>query len=125
MKGVPSFVVESMTRRDLSSVRGDFWAKSVEILVFPIPIGYMLVYFSFFLLICEYSIDSSRMMGNFFQVLKFKWLFLKLMPRSHQMFYPVAPMILLGIMLRNRCKSTTFHTIITEDADKQCFNWPV
>jgi hypothetical protein len=40
-----------------------------------------------------------------------------LMPRSHQISYPVLAVKLLGIMLRNRCWPTTFHTITTEDAD--------
>ena len=49
-----------------------------------------------------------------------------LMPRSHQTFRPVPTVKLLGIMLRNRCWSTTtFHTITTVDADRWCHKWLV
>ena len=41
-----------------------------------------------------------------------------LMPQSHQIFHMVLVMKLLGIVLRNRCWPTTFHTITAEDADK-------
>ena len=41
-----------------------------------------------------------------------------LMPRSHQTFRPVLAVKLLGIILRNRCWSTPFHTITTEDAER-------
>ena len=47
------------------------------------------------------------------------------MPPSHQNFRPVPAVILLGIMLKNRCWPTTFHTITTEDADGWCQNWLV
>ena len=40
-----------------------------------------------------------------------------LMPRSHQISYPVLAVKLLGIMLRNRCWPITFHTITTEVTD--------
>ena len=40
--------------------------------------------------------------------------------RSHQTFRPVLAVKLLGIMLRNRCWPTTFHTITAEDADGWC-----
>ena len=42
------------------------------------------------------------------------------MPRSHQTFHPVRAMKLLGIMLRNRCWPTTFHTTLAKDADEWC-----
>ena len=48
-----------------------------------------------------------------------------LMPQSHQTFHPVLAVKLLGIMLRNRCWPTTFHTIATKHADGWCQNWPV
>jgi hypothetical protein len=37
----------------------------------------------------------------------------------------VQAMKLLGFMLRNRCWSITFHTIITGDADGWCLNLTV
>jgi hypothetical protein len=48
-----------------------------------------------------------------------------LMPRSHQTSHPVLTMKLLGIMFRNRCWPTTFHTITAGDADGWCLNWLV
>ena len=47
------------------------------------------------------------------------------MSRSHQTFRLVPAVKKLGIMLRNRCQPTTFHTITTEDADRWCLNWPL
>ena len=41
-------------------------------------------------------------------------------PRSHQSFRPGPTVKLLGIMLRNRCWPTTFHTVIAGDADGLC-----
>ena len=43
-----------------------------------------------------------------------------LMPRPHQTFRPILIVKLMGIMLRNRCWATTFHTIIIEDVDGWC-----
>ena len=48
-----------------------------------------------------------------------------LMPRSHQTFRPVPTVQLLGIMFRNRCWLTIFHTITTRDADGRCQKRPV
>ena len=48
-----------------------------------------------------------------------------LMPRWHQIFCSVLDMKLLGIMLRNRCWSTTFLTITVGDANGWCRNWPM
>jgi hypothetical protein len=42
------------------------------------------------------------------------------MPRSHQTFYPVTTVKLLGIMFRSRRWPTTFHTITAGDADGWC-----
>ena len=47
------------------------------------------------------------------------------LPWSHQTFRPVSAVKLLGIMFRNRCWPTTFHTITTGDADGWCLNRPV
>ena len=44
----------------------------------------------------------------------------KFMPPSHQTFRPVWAMNLLGILLRNRCWLTTFHTITAGHADEWC-----
>ena len=61
------------------SVRGDFWASSdIKVHVFPSPTGNMLWSFSFLFWFGIYSLDSSKMMGNFHEVLKFNCLFLKL-----------------------------------------------
>ena len=49
----------------------------------------------------------------------------RLMPRSHQTFRPIPTMKIVGVMLRNRCKPTTFHTITAGGADGWCLNWPV
>ena len=44
-----------------------------------------------------------------------------LMPRSYQTFHPVSVVKLLGIYVqKNRCWSTTFHTITAGDADGWC-----
>ena len=45
--------------------------------------------------------------------------------RSHQSVRPVLVMELLGIVLRNKCWPTTFHTITVGDVDGWCQNWPV
>jgi hypothetical protein len=48
------------------------------------------------------------------------WIILELvllMSRSHQTFRPVSAERLMGIMFRNRCSSTTVHTITAEDVD--------
>ena len=63
-----------------SSDRGDFWALPIEILVLARPTGYMLTSSGFPLLNwgnLSYSIDSSKMIGNFPAVLNFIRLFLK------------------------------------------------
>ena len=39
-----------------------------------------------------------------------------LMPRSQQSFCPILAVKLLGVMVRNRCRPTTFHTVTTGDA---------
>jgi hypothetical protein len=48
-----------------------------------------------------------------------------IMPQSHQTFHPVPTMKLLGIMFKNRCWPTTFHTITAGDANGWCLNWLV
>ena len=48
---------------------------------------------------------------------------LALMP--HQNFPSGSNWEIAGIMLRNRCWPTTFHTVAAEDADGWCLNWPV
>ena len=48
-----------------------------------------------------------------------------MMPRSHQTFRPVPAVTLSGIMLINKCWSTTFHIITVRDADEWCRNWLV
>ena len=48
-----------------------------------------------------------------------------LVSQSHQTFHLVPAVKLLGIMLRNRCRPTTFHTIATEDADGWSHTWLV
>ena len=60
------------------SDRGDFWALLVEILVFASPTSYMFTSSGFSLLNWVYSIDSSKIIGNFLAVLNFNRLFLKL-----------------------------------------------
>ena len=52
-------------------------------------------------------------------------LFLWLGHGSHQTFHLVPAVTLLEIMLRNRCRPTTFHTITTGDTDKWSQKWPV
>ena len=47
------------------------------------------------------------------------------MAQPNQNFGPVPAVKLLGIMLRNRCWPTTFHTITVGDADGWCQNWMV
>ena len=42
------------------------------------------------------------------------------LPRSHQTFRPVITVKLMGIMLRNRCWSTNFHTITVGDVNGWC-----
>ena len=42
------------------------------------------------------------------------------MLQSHQKFHPIPVLKLLGIMLRNRCRPTTFHTITAGNADGWC-----
>ena len=46
--------------------------------VFPSPTSYLLMIFGSLYEIGVYSINSSKMMGNFPEVLNFNWLFLKL-----------------------------------------------
>ena len=48
-----------------------------------------------------------------------------LMLRSHQIFCSVLVAKLLGIIMRNRCWPTTFHTITAGDADGWCQKQPV
>jgi len=65
--------------KDLNtSVWGDFWTKSVKILVFLSPTGYhchLPVYLHQF----EVDLmDSSKEIGNFPEIYNFNWLFLKL-----------------------------------------------
>ena len=62
--------------------------------------------------------DSSKPLGTSTVILNFKWLFLKLMSRSHQTLCRVPTVKLLEIMFRNRCWPTTFHTIAVGDSDK-------
>ena len=62
-----------------------------------------------------YSTDSSKMVGDSLEVSNFNQLFLR--SRSHQTFHLVLAVKLLGIMLKNRCCSTTFHTITTGNVD--------
>ena len=45
------------------------------------------------------------------------WYIPRTRPWSHQTFRPVLVVKLLGIMLRNKCWSITFHIIIARDAD--------
>ena len=52
-------------------------------------------------------------------------LWMPLMPRSHQTLRLVLAVKLLGIMLRNRWRSTTFLTITAGDANGWCRNYPV
>ena len=40
----------------------------------------------------------------------------------HSCFRPVPTVKLLGLMLRNRCWPTTFHTITTRDVDGWCYS---
>ena len=47
------------------------------------------------------------------------------MPRTHQTFHPVQAVKFLGIMFKNRCWSTGFHTITAWDVDGGCQKWPV
>ena len=54
-----------------SSVPGEFWAEPVEILMVASPTGYMLTSSGFPLLKWIYSIDSSKMTGDFPAVLNF------------------------------------------------------
>ena len=61
------------------SIQGGFCAYPVEILVFPSPTGSVLISFCFFFIYFEaYSIYSSRRIDEFFEVLNFNRLFLKL-----------------------------------------------
>ena len=46
-------------------------------------------------------------------------------PWSHRTFRPIPTVKLLGIMFKNRCWPTTFHTITAGDVDGWCVNWPV
>jgi hypothetical protein len=41
--------------------------------------------------------------------------------RSHQTFFPIPIVKLLGIMFRNGCCPTTIHTITVGDADGLCW----
>jgi hypothetical protein len=52
-----------------SNVRGDFWAKLVEILVFPISTVYMWTIFDFLYSIEEHSINSFESIGNSLEAL--------------------------------------------------------
>ena len=45
--------------------------------------------------------------------------------RPYQTFHPILAVKLLGIMLRNRCWATIFHTITTGDAGGWCRKWLV
>ena len=57
---------------------GETLALPVEILVVVSLTGYMFTSSGFPLLNWGYSIDSSKMIGNFPVILNFNWLFLKL-----------------------------------------------
>ena len=44
---------------------------------------------------------------------------------THRNFCLVSVVKLLGIMLRDRCRPTTFHIIRVGGFDGWCLNWPV
>jgi hypothetical protein len=60
------------------NVWGDFWALVMKILVFPSPSSYMLTAFNLSLLNWVYSLDYSKAIRTFLEVLNFNWLFLNL-----------------------------------------------
>ena len=97
------------------SVRKDYQSKSVRIPAFKDLLVFLYE-------VEVYSIDSSKTMGNFPNVLNFNWLLLKLIPRSHQTSSLIPTVSFAGdyCVLRNSCWPTTLYIIIVGDADGWC-----
>ena len=61
------------SNNDRNSVRGDFWALSVKILVFQIQLVTCCDLLVFLYQFEIHSIDSAEMVSNFPEVLNFNW----------------------------------------------------